>query len=255
MNDYVVKGGAEKEQFPSGSVRDSQRGKPRYDLIPTGPLRRLAELYAKGAEKYGERNWEKGQPDDRIIASLLRHIYAYLDGVDPEEDHLAAVVFNAFALMYNQDKRKAESGVGEKGHTSESFVPFISVGSVLVNLRRAHYTMSTLSENTKQALGSFVEDSEGLTILTEEGVHVLRMLGVMEQEERKRLTNMWRFVYTALKGLFEDGHSPSMNFDEVEHLILDQDPKSYEGWCAVLKLCPALKVDEVNQKVSLKPMT
>jgi hypothetical protein len=65
-------------------------------------------LYARGAKKYGDRNWQKGIPDERVYASLLRHAYAAIQG-DITEDHLAAVVFNAFALMYYQDERKRKS--------------------------------------------------------------------------------------------------------------------------------------------------
>jgi hypothetical protein len=80
-----------------------QVGKPRYDLIPVVPLRRLADLYARGAEKYGEGNFEKGMPFRRVYASLLRHIYQYAEG-DRTEDHLAAVAWNAFALMFFEEQ-------------------------------------------------------------------------------------------------------------------------------------------------------
>jgi hypothetical protein len=94
--------GKDHEKFSSGAERDSQIGKPRYDLIPPLPLLRLAELYARGAEKYDDHNWAKGMPTSRILASLLRHIEAYRSG-DTTEDHLAAVAWNAFALMHFQD--------------------------------------------------------------------------------------------------------------------------------------------------------
>ena len=32
----------------------------RYDLIPAIPLDELARVYGRGAEKYLERNWERG---------------------------------------------------------------------------------------------------------------------------------------------------------------------------------------------------
>ncbi len=62
-------------------------------------MKRVAEMYMRGADKYGESNWEKGMPTSRILASLLRHIEAYRCG-DREEDHLAAVVWNALALIH-----------------------------------------------------------------------------------------------------------------------------------------------------------
>lgn len=94
---------AAKEQFPTGSQRDTQTDKPRYDLIPVEPLRRLAAHYALGGKKYGDNNWRLGQPNSRVYASLLRHVYAWAEG-DESEDHLAAVAWNAFALMYNEGR-------------------------------------------------------------------------------------------------------------------------------------------------------
>lgn len=95
---YRTKDSGQREQFNTGSQRDMQAGKPRYDLIPPKPLKRLAELYARGAEKYDDHNWHKGQNTSRILASLMRHVESYRLG-DREEDHLAAIAWNAFALM------------------------------------------------------------------------------------------------------------------------------------------------------------
>ena len=51
-----------RRDFPTGSRRDSREGKGRYDLISPIALRRLALVCERGAAKYGDRNWEKGQP-------------------------------------------------------------------------------------------------------------------------------------------------------------------------------------------------
>lgn len=90
-----------RRQFETGAVRDMAGGKGRFDLIPPGPLMRLARHYEAGAVKYGERNWEKGIDSSSYIDSALRHIIQYMGGCR-EEDHLAAVVFNVFGLMYNE---------------------------------------------------------------------------------------------------------------------------------------------------------
>lgn len=93
---------------PTGARRDSQAGKPRYELIHPLLLKRLAGLLTRGAEKYGENNWTKGQETDRTLASLLRHTYAYIEGAElgdggDREDHLAAIVFNVMSLMVVED--------------------------------------------------------------------------------------------------------------------------------------------------------
>lgn len=101
-NDFITKDSGKRQSFSTGMVRDVQDGKPRFDLIPTEGLRRLADLYARGAEKYGDDNWKKGQPYSRAYASLFRHLIQWREG-DRTEDHIAAVVFNAFALIYYEE--------------------------------------------------------------------------------------------------------------------------------------------------------
>lgn len=93
-----VKDSGERQEFSTGSKRDTNKGKGRFDLIPPYALKRLAQHYENGADKYGDRNWEKGQPLARYLDSVIRHVYAYLGGSD-EEDHLAAVAWNAMAVI------------------------------------------------------------------------------------------------------------------------------------------------------------
>lgn len=95
---FVTKDSGAREAFATGSVRDTQEGKPRYGLIPVEALKRLAELYARGAVKYGKHNWRKGQPFERTYESLYRHLMQWASG-ERDEDHLAAVAWGAMALM------------------------------------------------------------------------------------------------------------------------------------------------------------
>lgn len=97
-----VKDSGARQEFNTGSIRDTQDGKPRYDLITPLGLKRLAMHYANGARKYGEWNYTKGQPNSRYLASLLRHAYAYAEG-DRSEDHIAAVAWNALAIAHNEE--------------------------------------------------------------------------------------------------------------------------------------------------------
>jgi 5'(3')-deoxyribonucleotidase len=75
----------------------------RFDLLPAGPLWELAEHYGKGAEKYDERNWERGYAWSLSFAALMRHAWAWWRGedIDPENKghHMAAVAFHAMALL------------------------------------------------------------------------------------------------------------------------------------------------------------
>ena len=55
--------------------------------------------YTNGAKKYGDHTWKLGQPASRFFSSLERHTKAFAKG-DTSEDHLAAIAWNAFALMH-----------------------------------------------------------------------------------------------------------------------------------------------------------
>lgn len=108
MARFVVEDSGYRQQFGSGAVRDTEDGKPRYDLISPHALRRIAEHMRRGADKYAARNWEKGIPRERLVSSALRHLYKYIEahdlGVNMTEDHLAAVCFNVMALLHFEEK-------------------------------------------------------------------------------------------------------------------------------------------------------
>lgn len=91
------------QTFDTGARRDVPNGKSRPDLIPGGVMLRVGEHFGMGAEKYGERNFEKGIPSSRTLASLCRHVEQFKAG-DDSEDHLAAIVANAVFLMFNEGK-------------------------------------------------------------------------------------------------------------------------------------------------------
>jgi len=96
-----------REHFETGSVRDTREGKGRFDLIPVQSMRRLARHYEAGAAKYGDRNWERGQPLARYLDSAFRHLCGVLEDLR-DEDHTAAVVWNMFAYM--ETRRRIEAG-------------------------------------------------------------------------------------------------------------------------------------------------
>lgn len=96
---FVTKDSGARQEFPSGSVRDTSVGKPRPDLISPRATLRHAALMSRGAERYGERNWELGQPVSRYLESLLRHILMYQLG-ERTEDHLAAARFNVDGMIH-----------------------------------------------------------------------------------------------------------------------------------------------------------
>lgn len=102
-NKFITKDSWQREEFSTWSKRDVSTWKPRYDLISHYALKRIAMLLWRGAEKYGERNWELWQPTDRLLESWLRHLYQYIEW-DTSEDHLSAVCFNVMAIMHFQEE-------------------------------------------------------------------------------------------------------------------------------------------------------
>lgn len=103
---YITKDSGKRVSFKSGMVRDVQEHKPRYDLIPLFALKRLAELYGRGAVKYGDNNWQLANSEEelqRFKASAWRHFMQYINGED-DEDHCAATMFNLIAHEYTKEK-------------------------------------------------------------------------------------------------------------------------------------------------------
>lgn len=75
----------------------------RFDLLPTAPLKAIAEHFGRGAAKYEDRNWERGYDWSLSYAAMQRHLNAWWGGedLDPElgSSHLAAVAFHVLALL------------------------------------------------------------------------------------------------------------------------------------------------------------
>lgn len=103
---FVLKDSGNRRKFFSGAVRDRAKGKGRFDLISPFALMRVAKINERGAEKYDDRNWEKGMPFSIFIDSALRHIIQYVMG-EEDEDHLAQAAWNLFSVMH-LEKTKPE---------------------------------------------------------------------------------------------------------------------------------------------------
>lgn len=100
----TIKDSGTRRQFDSGAVRDMQEGKGRCDLLPACAILRIARHFEAGAEKYDDRNWEKGIPVGSFIDSAIRHLMKYLDG-QTDEDHLCAAGWNVLCAMWTEEKR------------------------------------------------------------------------------------------------------------------------------------------------------
>ena len=76
----------------------------RFDLVPSDALWALAEHYGKGAQKYDERNWERGYDWSLNFAAAQRHLWQFWDGEDVDGEtgasHLIATAWHCFALFH-----------------------------------------------------------------------------------------------------------------------------------------------------------
>lgn len=130
MPEFITKDSGERQEYKSGMKRDVQTGKPRYGLIYKPLLKRWASLMTRGAEKYGDSNWQLADSKEEIIRfmeSAERHFQQFINLTkvelntilkekifkdeslrdyeeDKEEDHAAAVLFNIAAVEYMKEK-------------------------------------------------------------------------------------------------------------------------------------------------------
>ena len=82
----------------------------RFDLIPWEVMWELAEHYGGNAiehgGKYPARNWQKGYRWTLSIGAILRHLVAWINGEDLDEEtghsHLVAVIWHACTLRWYQ---------------------------------------------------------------------------------------------------------------------------------------------------------
>jgi len=100
-----VKDSGERQNFDTGSVRDTNTGKGRFDLVAPYAMLRLAQHYENGSSKYGDRNWELGQPLSRYLDSAIRHLTKVTMGLE-DEDHLSAAAWNIMAITETQMRIK-----------------------------------------------------------------------------------------------------------------------------------------------------
>lgn len=67
-------------------------------------LMEVARHFEAGAEKYGERNWEKGINIHCYIDSAIRHYVKYLDKWE-DEPHAAAFCWNLMCCIWTMENK------------------------------------------------------------------------------------------------------------------------------------------------------
>jgi len=85
-------------------------GKAPMGLLPRVALLDTAKVLAFGAAKYGRDNWKQGLKWTRLSDAALRHLYAFIDGEDDDEEsglpHLAHCMCCLMFLSWHTRHRK-----------------------------------------------------------------------------------------------------------------------------------------------------
>lgn len=94
--------------FETGSRRDDDSNKPLVNHLDAYVRLRFGYLLRQGAHKYDKGNWKKGQPTETALECLHRHLAKFelnlQNGIEQDEDHLAAIIFNVMLIMKNEEK-------------------------------------------------------------------------------------------------------------------------------------------------------
>ena len=104
----------QNRHFDTGAQRDTADGKLRMSLIPQRELERVMRRYLNGAEKYGENNWTKGMPLSVYYDCAHRHLSAWWNGEDDEEDlsyesnNIHKFARNYEGIIWNSNKNRLE---------------------------------------------------------------------------------------------------------------------------------------------------
>lgn len=123
---------SEIHQFETGAVRSKDADSVRYDLISPIALRRMAETYHEGSQKYGDDNWLRGFPYGACLNHAMRHIELWRSG-DRSEDHLAHAAWNLFAIMHYEETQPHLENLPykrERERLEAELNPFASEGEV-----------------------------------------------------------------------------------------------------------------------------
>jgi hypothetical protein len=92
------------DEVRTTSAKGGQKGVKlaRYDLIPTEPLRLLAEHYGVGARKYDDHQYRKGYEWGKSFAAMQRHAWAFWNGEDVDAEtgslHIIAAAWHCLTL-------------------------------------------------------------------------------------------------------------------------------------------------------------
>ncbi len=85
-------------------------GKPQLAYLPTFETEQIMKVFDYGANKYERNNWKKPHDLNRMLSSLLRHVFSFMRGniIDDESGHphLAHAGCCILMLMWHVNNKK-----------------------------------------------------------------------------------------------------------------------------------------------------
>jgi len=84
-------------------------GKDPWHLAPWDAFRAIVKVLAFGAQKYGDRNWERGMDYSRVYRAAIDHLTAWWNGEGPDKETGFSHLWHAgccvcFLIAYEQRK-------------------------------------------------------------------------------------------------------------------------------------------------------
>ena len=83
--------------------------KPKWSLVPQSSLLPMVRVLEFGATKYGDYNWAKGLSIRETCESLKRHLDAFMEGEDKDNEsglsHIGHIQCNALFLSWMMENR------------------------------------------------------------------------------------------------------------------------------------------------------
>lgn len=96
-----------------GMKHDSE--KIQLELLSTKWLLGVGRVLTFGAKKYASHNWRKGIQQSRLLGASLRHILAYLDGEDLDQESGLSHLFHASCcLMFAAELKETRPDLDDR---------------------------------------------------------------------------------------------------------------------------------------------
>lgn len=97
------------EKPTESAIRETE-GKLRWSLVDFESLEDMVKALEFGAKKYSDDNWKKGTETKRLCESILRHTFAFLQGIDNDPEtgisQAGHIMTNAMFLAYVMKHKK-----------------------------------------------------------------------------------------------------------------------------------------------------